>query len=81
MRRSLLGTYVENNPEYQFSLALRLAEAYLTPKGFPLDNGIKDPHAMRFGTVELPRFSSYTGRAVSFPHQNIKSKSDHCQVK
>jgi len=21
------------------------------------------------------------GRAVSFSHQNIKSKSDHCQVK
>lgn len=65
MRRSLLGTYVENNPDYQFSLALRLAEAYLTPKGFPLDNGIKDPHAMRFGTVELPRFSSYTGGYIN----------------
>ncbi len=65
MRRSLLGTYVKNNPDYQFSLALRLAEAYLIREGFTLENGQKDPKTMRFGTVELPRFFAHTGSYVN----------------
>lgn len=65
MRRSLLGTYVKDNPNYQFSFAIRLAQAYLTPEGYSLKNGIKDPHAMGFGSVELPRFSAYTGSYIN----------------
>ena len=59
LRRSLLATPTSN--DYKFSLSLRLAEAYLSQEGIKLENGIKDPEAMRFGDTELPRFFPNSG--------------------
>ena len=63
VRRSLLGT---SNPaeEYRFSLTLRLAASYLAAEGIPLDNGMQDPVAMRFGSTELTRVRPHTGGYV-----------------
>jgi CHASE2 domain-containing sensor protein len=62
-RRSLLGTH---NPhgEYRFSFTIRLVEAYLARQGIGIDNGVRDPEAMRFGSVELTRFQPNTGGYV-----------------
>ena len=52
-RRSLLGAAtVDGN--YQFSMAIRLASAYLRQHGIELTNGIRDETAMRFDSVEFP---------------------------
>ena len=59
LRRALLGTNTRKG--YNFYLALRLAKTYLSAENITLENGIRDRHAMRFGTVELPRFSSNFG--------------------
>ena len=63
LRRSLLGASSPTG-EYRFSLTLRLAEAYLQAKGISLNNGIKDPVAMRFGSTELHRVRPNTGGYV-----------------
>ncbi len=63
LRRSLLGTS-DLKGEWRFSLTLRLAETYLATKNFSLDNGIRDPEAMRFGSVELTRFQPNFGGYV-----------------
>jgi len=62
-RRSLLGAH---NPqqEYRFSFAIRLAERYLAARGIELGNGIRDPDAKRFGSVELTRVQSNSGGYV-----------------
>ena len=62
-RRSLLGAH---NPqqEYRFSLAIRLAERYLAARGIELGNGIRDPDAKRFGSIELTRVQSNSGGYV-----------------
>jgi len=62
-RRSLLGAH---NPqqEYRFSLAIRLAERYLAARGIELGNGIRDPDAKRFGSIELTRVESNSGGYV-----------------
>lgn len=63
LRRSLLGASdVEQN--FRFSFTIRLADAYLSRSGLTLDNGIRDPQAMRFGEVEIPRFHANTGGYV-----------------
>ncbi|MGJ3248161.1 MAG: CHASE2 domain-containing protein [Elainellaceae cyanobacterium] len=63
LRRSLLGaTTVEG--EYRFSLTLKLAETYLASYGFVLENGIRDPSAMRFGSVEIPQVTPNMGGYV-----------------
>lgn len=62
LRRSLLGMYRdESKQEYVFSFSLKLAAAYLATENINLENGIKNPQAMRFGSVELPQFNSNTG--------------------
>lgn len=61
-RRALLGTFTPQG--YKFSLSLRLAEAYLSLEDYSLENGIINPSAMRFGSTELPRFSSNSGGYV-----------------
>lgn len=63
VRRSLLGA---TNPQgdYRFSLALCLAKGYLAQQGIELDNGIRDPNAMRFGRIELPRFLPNSGSYI-----------------
>jgi CHASE2 domain-containing sensor protein len=62
-RRSLLGAH---NPqqEYRFSFAIRLAERYLAARGIELGNGIRDPDAKRFGSIELTRVQSNSGGYV-----------------
>ncbi|MGF1479407.1 MAG: CHASE2 domain-containing protein [Cyanophyceae cyanobacterium] len=64
LRRSLLGTPTQVEPDYKFSLVVRLAQAYLSAEGIPLENGRRDPETMRFGDVELPRFFSNSGGYV-----------------
>ena len=58
--RNLLGSADEEG-NYRFSLTIRLVEQYLAPDGLILENGIKDPETMRFGSTEIPRFMPYTG--------------------
>lgn len=66
VRRALLGTKrPEGNEKYVFSLPLRLAEVYLNAQGIELNNGIRDPEAMRFGATELPRFAPHSGGYVN----------------
>ena len=66
VRRSPLGMYRDKTQkEYVFSLSLRLAEAYLATQEIFLENGISDPHAMRFDKTELPRFLANTGGYVN----------------
>lgn len=60
LRRSPLGEFDRQN-RYQYSFSIRLAEQYLAAEGLTLSNGIKDPEAMRFGKLEIPRFRPNTG--------------------
>ncbi len=62
LRRALIGTNTTKG--YNFYLALRLAKTYLSAENITLENGIRDRGAMRFGTVELPRFGSNFGGYV-----------------
>ncbi|HEY9748493.1 MAG TPA: CHASE2 domain-containing protein [Allocoleopsis sp.] len=62
-RRSLLGAH-DRQEAYHFSFTIRLAEAYLATKGIELNNGVQDPEAMRFGSVELTRVQPNTGGYV-----------------
>ncbi|OKH38079.1 histidine kinase [[Phormidium ambiguum] IAM M-71] len=70
LRRSLLASPTPNG--YKFSLSLKLAEAYLSSKGIDLENGLKDPEAMRFRATELPRFLSNTGGYVKADNGGIQ---------
>lgn len=63
IRRSLLETSTFQG-DYKFSLSLRLAETYLSSQEIPLENGIRDPKAMRFGSTELTRFRPNSGGYV-----------------
>jgi len=62
LRRSLLGTPTDKG--YKSSLSLRLAKAYLSTEGKKLENGKRDRNAMRFGSMELPRFQPNSGGYV-----------------
>jgi CHASE2 domain-containing sensor protein len=63
VRRSLLSS-PRLNGGYQFSLGLRLAEAYLKVDGIEIGNGILDKNAIRFGTVELTRLQPHDGSYI-----------------
>jgi len=63
LRRSLLGTS-DLQDNWHFSLTLRLAETYLATQHLTLENGLRDPEAMRFGSVELTRFQPNFGGYV-----------------
>lgn len=63
LRRSLLGTS-DAKGTWHFALSLRVAETYLATKHITLDNGKRDPVAMRFGSVELTRFQPNVGGYV-----------------
>jgi CHASE2 domain-containing sensor protein len=70
VRRTFLGSPDPFEPlepaKYKFSLSLQLAKAYLSAtQGINLDNGIRDPDTMRFGSTELPRFFSNSGGYVN----------------
>lgn len=60
VRRTPLGSF-DRTGNYQYSLALRLAEEYLAYEDIFLEQGIKDPSAMRFGHIEIPNVSAHTG--------------------
>lgn len=60
LRRDLLGA-TDQDGNYQFSLTIRLAQLYLEPEGIFLDNGLRNPEAMRFGSAELTPFSTNEG--------------------
>ena len=62
-RRSLLGAH-NSQQEYRFSFPIRLAESYLAARGIELGNGIRDPDAKRFGSIELTRVQSNSGGYV-----------------
>jgi CHASE2 domain-containing sensor protein len=72
LRRSLLGTHNAKG-EFRFSLSIRLAERYLATKGIPLDNGVRDQYAMRFGAAELPRVQSHTGSYIDVDTGGIQT--------
>ena len=61
LRRVILGMPCPDGPEYQFSLIIRLTEIYLAVEGITLATGKRDRQAMRFGSVEIPRFRSNSG--------------------
>jgi CHASE2 domain-containing sensor protein/two-component sensor histidine kinase len=63
-RRSLLGAH-NLQQDYRFSFTIRLVEQYLSAQGIELENGIRDPDAMRFGRVELTRVQPNFGGYVS----------------
>lgn len=63
IRRSLIGTS-NRDGKYKFSLTIRLAETYLNQQGITLENGTRDPWAMRFGSTELTRFRPNSGGYV-----------------
>ena len=63
VRRNLLGTYTPEG-DYKFSFSVRLAEKYLARRGIVLENGTRDPEAMRFGDTELIRVHANTGGYV-----------------
>jgi CHASE2 domain-containing sensor protein len=62
LRRSLLATPTDQG--YKFSLSVCLAKTYLARQGYSLENGIRDPQALRFGNIELPRFFPNSGGYV-----------------
>ncbi len=69
-RRVLLGMINPANPrdpDYLFSFTIRLVEMTLIHYDNQIDfgNGIRDPEAMRFGEVELPRFVPNTGGYIN----------------
>lgn len=63
LRRSLLGASTPEG-DYRLSFTLKLAQRYLEGQGWPLENGIRNPNAMRFGRTELPQFQPYDGGYV-----------------
>lgn len=65
-RTSLLASPNPNlsDNRYYLSFTLQVASRYLDSKGFELDNGIKDPAAVRFGDRELWRLKPNSGGYV-----------------
>lgn len=61
VRRSLLASHSEFIEGYRLSLTIQLASRYLAEEDLSLDNGIRDPAAMRFGATELFRLESDSG--------------------
>jgi CHASE2 domain-containing sensor protein/two-component sensor histidine kinase len=63
-RRSLLA-FSPAPEEFRYGLPLLLAAEFLNAAGVPLENGRRNPEALRFGDLELdalsPQFGSYLG--------------------
>jgi CHASE2 domain-containing sensor protein/two-component sensor histidine kinase len=62
-RRSLLGAH-KSPQDYRFSFAIQLAKRYLEAKEIELSNGIRDPDAKCFGSIELTRVQPNSGGYV-----------------
>jgi CHASE2 domain-containing sensor protein/two-component sensor histidine kinase len=68
VRRQYLGIPITEQgkiKKYKFSFSLQLAKLYLEKKDVKLENGIRDEKTMRFGTVEIPRFTKNAGGYVN----------------
>lgn len=63
LRRSLLGM-ADLDDNYRFSFTVQLASKYLAAEGIGLENGIRDPETMRFGSAEIPQFRANTGAYI-----------------
>lgn len=63
LRRSLLGES-DSHGDYQFSFTIQLVRQYLASANIQLENGLRDPETMRFGSAEIPRFQANTGGYV-----------------
>lgn len=63
VRRVLLGVYGTDNT-YRFALGIRLAKLYLAHHGLVMENGRRDPEAIRFGQTELTQVHPYSGGYV-----------------
>ncbi|MEO0987345.1 MAG: CHASE2 domain-containing protein [Cyanobacteria bacterium J06639_14] len=76
VRRAYLGAFPPiDHPAgdtFHFSLALKLAEAYLVAEGFTLDNGRRNPDNMRFGEAELFQFQPNAGSYVGTPSAGVQ---------
>lgn len=66
IRRFSLGLFNTINNDYRHSLAISLSEKYLVSHdaSFRLSNGVKDPQAIRFGSIEIPRLLENSGGYV-----------------
>lgn len=73
-RRYLLWTTSPKNPlEDKYSLALRLAQAYLEKQGIEISTGKKDPNTIRFANTEIPRFLANSGGYVGENDSGLKT--------
>ena len=63
LRRSLLTTS-DAQGEFKFSLSILLAQTYLKPRGYTLENVPGDEWAMAFNSEELTRFQPNSGGYV-----------------
>jgi CHASE2 domain-containing sensor protein len=73
-RRNLLWTpNPQNLKEDKYSLSLRLAENYLSNKGYTLGYGKDKPPPMQFGSTELPLFLSNSGGYVGADAHGIQT--------
>ncbi|MBD2070513.1 CHASE2 domain-containing protein [Leptolyngbya sp. FACHB-671] len=70
LRRNLLGAY-DAQEEFSFSLAIRVAGKFLGDRNLPLESGLRDPYALRFGKAELPRIQPNTGG-----YRNLEKPTD-----
>jgi CHASE2 domain-containing sensor protein len=60
LRRSLLGSHTVHD-DFRFSLTIQLVQHYFAAQEIMLENGVRDPDAMRFGAVELPPLTANAG--------------------
>ena len=80
LRRMVLGT---NDPvdleTFRFSFTIKLAQKYLSQKGYILDNGIKKSDAMRFGDTEIPLVEKTYGGYVGIDSGGIQTLINYRQ--
>lgn len=63
VRRAILGySPTGQQRDFRFSFSLKVAQHFLeNTTALELDNGIRDPDAMRFGQTEIPRLTPHFG--------------------
>ena len=82
IRRAILGSYFNNEADnFKTSFAIQVAKGHFSSKAqadegkiFEIENGIRDPDTMRFGTREMPRLVSnygYTDRQTDDDVQTL----------
>jgi len=83
LRRAILGTFDPlKTKTYKLSLTIQLVERYLSAqdKNLTLENGLRDPKAMRFGAIELPRLrpsGAYAGAETGNPQILLNFRQRH----